>query len=158
MDAIRLLEEQHREVENLFKQIERADQAARLPLLEQLSDLLAVHGELEEKIFYPGVRAEQTEPLLEDSYEDHAEFKTLLALIAETEPESPHFDQTCDRLMNEVRQHIHMEEEELFPLAREVCSYEALETLAGRMVKLDDRLEDLESPSDLAIEEAPLQP
>lgn len=157
IDAIRMLEQQHREVEKLFAQIEKSDQAARLPLLEEVGDLLAIHGELEEKIFYPGVRTEETESIIEHSYDDHGEVKTMLALIAEADPESPDFDQTCQRLLREVRDHVEEEEQKLFPLVREICDRNALQSLAGRMIKMNDDLEKLDSPSDKAIEEATLQ-
>lgn len=158
IDAIRMLEQQHREVEKLFARIEQADSAARLPLLEEVGDLLAIHGELEERIFYPGVRAEETESIIESSYDDHGEMNTMLALIAETDPESPEFDSFCQRLLREVRDHVAEEEQKLFPLVRKICDRNELQSLAGRMLQLNDELERLESPSDKAIEEATLHP
>ncbi len=74
MDAIELLERQHREVEDLFERFARAGEGAhktRERLCREISDQLAVHAELEEKIFDPASKQEETEELLRESVEEH---------------------------------------------------------------------------------------
>jgi len=65
MDAIQLLESQHREVEDLFEEIEGSDDNEdKMELFEELADKLAVHASIEEHHFYPGVKAKGTEEIL----------------------------------------------------------------------------------------------
>jgi hemerythrin superfamily protein len=56
MNAIDLLKKQHREVEDLFEKFEKAGENAaktRERLCREISNRLAVHAEIEEKLFYP---------------------------------------------------------------------------------------------------------
>src|SRR5688572_12667752 len=56
MDALKLLEQQHREVEELFESLEEAEgKEERQDLFAELADNLAAHATIEEKIFYPAV-------------------------------------------------------------------------------------------------------
>lgn len=157
MDAISLLKEQHREAEALMRQIEKADDIARLPLIEQLADALTVHTEIEEQIFYPGIKHKETEELLKDSFQEHAEVKTKLAILAEAEPGEGIISSTFQQMANEVRHHLHEEETQLFPTVQRVFDREALERMGERMMKLAEKLEAEESPSD-RIAELPTPP
>jgi hemerythrin superfamily protein len=54
MNAVDLLESQHREVEKLFSKIENAKSTAtKGKLFEEIADKLAVHAAIEEHHFYP---------------------------------------------------------------------------------------------------------
>ena len=57
MNAIDMLKQDHRLVEELFEAIEDSQDATeREELFIELADALAVHAALEENIFYPGVQ------------------------------------------------------------------------------------------------------
>ena len=53
MAAIKLLDQEHDEVETLFKRVEQATARTRQSLFAQTGDVLAVHCTIEEKLFYP---------------------------------------------------------------------------------------------------------
>ena len=55
MDVTKLLEADHRKVEELFDQIENAEGEERLPLLDELATSLKAHMQLEEEILYPAM-------------------------------------------------------------------------------------------------------
>ena len=74
MNAIELLEQQHREVEELFEKFENAGERARKTkerLCREIADRLAMHAEIEEKLFYPESKQEDTEEILRESVEEH---------------------------------------------------------------------------------------
>src|SRR6476646_9097860 len=56
MDVTRMLEADHREVEDLFAQIEKADGAERQPLVDKLAKSLLAHMQLEEAVVYPAIK------------------------------------------------------------------------------------------------------
>jgi len=74
MNAIEMLKNQHRQVEELFEQFEDAESPeARRDIFNEIADALAVHATIEEKHFYPTVKQAQTEAILVESVEEHLE-------------------------------------------------------------------------------------
>jgi len=58
MSAIDMLEADHREVEDLFEELESAKSAAeKREVFEEIADKLAVHAAIEERHFYPAAKA-----------------------------------------------------------------------------------------------------
>src|SRR4051812_10424667 len=80
MDAIEMLVGQHEEVSGLFEELEAAKNADdKWALFEEIADKLAVHGSIEEKHFYPAVKAKRTEDILLEALEEHLGMKRVLA-------------------------------------------------------------------------------
>ncbi len=150
MNAIDLLEQQHREVEELFEELEGAGENAkktRERLCRELADALAVHAEIEEKLFYPESKQENTEEILRESLEEHLSMKRLLADILEGEPDDEQFDARIEVLKEQVEHHVEEEEKELFPKVRKALSREELEDLGTRMQSMAEELEAEGEPS-----------
>lgn len=150
MNAIDLLERQHREVEELFEEFERAGEGAhktRERLCQQISDKLAVHAEIEEKLFYPESKQGDTEDLLRESVEEHLAVKRLLADLLEHGTDDENFDARMTVLKEQVEHHVEEEEKELFPKVKKSCSKEELEDLGARMDELAQRIVDEGEPS-----------
>lgn len=144
MNAIDLLEQQHREVEELFEEFESAGDRAQKTkerLCRELSDQLAMHAEIEEKLFYPESKQENTEEVLRESVEEHLSMKRILADLLEIGPEDEQFDAKMSVLKEQVEHHVEEEEKELFPKVRKSLSKEELEDLGDRMQKMFERLE-----------------
>ena len=134
MDAVDLLESQHREVEALFGQLRETESAEeRGELFAELADQLAAHAKIEETIFYPKVCDEDTSEILHHSVEEHLSVKRVLAELLEMEPDDAAFMGKIDELEELVRDHVEDEEMELFPQVRE--SEIDLVALARRMEK-----------------------
>lgn len=122
MDAIALLKADHRLIEDLFDQFERAKgKAEQKRLAERLVMELEVHTILEEEILYPACRGEIPDSKLDEGYVEHDATKVLMNDIKAGGPEE-HFYATKVHVLSEILEH-HFEEEEapskgIFTLAR----------------------------------------
>jgi len=142
-DAIALLKEDHRKVEELFEQFEKAKGDGRKEeLARQICLELSVHTALEEKIFYPACDGKVDEELLNESYVEHDAAKLLIAEIDAANGESDeYFDSKVKVLQEEIEHHVQEEEKPksgLFAQAREAdLDLDALgERLAARRTEL----------------------
>jgi hemerythrin superfamily protein len=133
MDALKLIKEQHDEVEELLEQLEKARKPERKQaLFREIADKLAAHAAMEEKLFYPAVMAKQTEELVLESAEEHLAIKRVLADMLTLDVEDDHFDAKLSVLMEQVEHHAREEEEkELFPKVRKLLSKQELEELGS---------------------------
>ena len=150
MNAIDLLEQQHREVEELFEEFEGTGDRAKKTkqrLCREISDALAVHAEIEEKLFYPESKQEDTEELLREAVEEHLSMKRILADLVDADIEDDQFEARMKVLKEQVEHHVEEEEKELFPKVRKACTKEELEDLGERMQTLAEELETQGEPS-----------
>jgi hemerythrin superfamily protein len=133
MDAIKLLKQQHRLVEKLFDRFEDSDDGSeQLELFAELADQLAVHAAIEERHFYPAVRARQTEEDVEEAYDEHLEIKKLL-VDAMGSTDDPAFDAKVAALKGATQSHVEEEEGALFPEVIELLDEDTLEALGEIM-------------------------
>jgi hemerythrin superfamily protein len=82
-DAIALWKADHRKVEHLFAQYEKANAASRKKELAfQICLELSIHANVEEDVFYPGCREDGVdEDLMDEAYVEHDGAKVLIAEI-----------------------------------------------------------------------------
>src|SRR3954469_23927784 len=81
-DAIALLKADHRKVEDLFAQFEKARGDGRKErLAKQICLELTVHAQIEEEIFYPACEGKVDEDLLKESFVEHDGAKVLIGEI-----------------------------------------------------------------------------
>jgi hemerythrin-like domain-containing protein len=146
MSAIDMLEAQHREVEDLFEQIEEASGAEKKELFEELADKLAVHAAIEEQHFYPAVKSDDTQDLLLEASEEHLSVKRLLADLMTLEPSDETFDAKITVLQEQIEHHVKEEEEELFAKARKLLDKEELDALEQEMTATQEELLEGGSP------------
>ena len=147
MNAIDLLESQHREVAALFPKIEKASSAAsKERLFEEIADKLAVHAAIEEHHFYPAVKAKRTEDILLEALEEHLGIKRVLADLLETDAEDESFDAKVTVLKEQVEHHVKEEESDLFPKVKKLLSADELETIGEAMTEEQDELEEQGDP------------
>jgi hemerythrin superfamily protein len=141
MSAIDLLESQHREVEKLFSQIEKAKGSdKKTQLFEQIADKLAIHAAIEEHHFYPAVKAKRTEDILLESLEEHVAMKRTLADILKIDAEDETFDAKVKVLEEQVEHHVGEEEKDLFPKVKKLLSADELDALEQQMVAEQEEL------------------
>ncbi len=132
LNAIDMLRDQHREVEGLFEQYEDADDDDKQRLCELICDKLAIHATIEEKHFYPAVRAERTEDILLESLEEHVQIKRCIADLLD-EDDAQKLEAIVSVLKEEVQHHVEEEEGQLFPKVQRLFDAERLEALAQEM-------------------------
>ena len=142
MDALKLLEEQHAEVDELLTKLEKArSDEKKKALFTEMADKLAAHATIEEKLFYPAVKSQKTEELVLESAEEHLSIKRVLADMLSLEVDDEQFDAKLSVLKEQVDHHAHEEEEkELFPKVRKLLSKDELEGLGGEMSAMFEEL------------------
>src|SRR5436190_1824030 len=117
MKATKFLEQQHREVEALFKQLEKAKAAGpRRTLFDKIADAVAIHSTIEERHFYPAVQDRATAGTLLESLEEHLAIKRVIADLLELEGDDPTFLAKAKVLKDEIEHHVEEEEHGLFPV------------------------------------------
>lgn len=145
MDAIELLTNQHREVEDLFEELENAtDSGDRQALFEELADNLAIHTAIEERHFYPTVRASETEEILRESAEEHLAAKRTLVDLLDMPPSDEAFDAKLAVLKEQIEHHVKEEEKNLFPKVRKLLDADQLEALGQEMTGTAVEMEEQE--------------
>jgi len=123
-DATRLLTQDHKEVDALFKAYDKlvkseADGSERQPLAEQICLMLTVHTTIEEEIFYPAAKAAGVQlGLLDEAEVEHASAKELIAQIRAMTPDEDLYDAKVTVLGEYIRHHVKEEHDELFPQCR----------------------------------------
>ncbi len=121
-DAVALLKEDHRTVEGLFEQFEKASGDGRKEkLAKQICLELTVHAMIEEEIFYPACEGEVEDDLLKEAYVEHDAAKLLIKQIQAGGPDDEFYDSKVKVLQEEIEHHIEEEEkrmEGLFSQAR----------------------------------------
>lgn len=140
MDAITLLKADHRTVEDLFRRFERTGAGAastRRDLVARIVRELAVHAEIEETVFYPGVRraAPDLAPVVFAALEEHHVAKWLLSELDGMDPEHERFDAKTMVLIENVRTHVNGEENDFFPLVRDYLSRGELAELGEALAR-----------------------
>ncbi|WP_406314266.1 hemerythrin domain-containing protein [Streptosporangium sp. NBC_01639] len=140
MDAIVLLKDDHKTVEKLFKEFEKAGDGAykkKRDIVDKIIDELVTHTYIEEEIFYPAARegAPDTTDHILESVEEHHVVVWMLSELKEMDPRDERFDAKVTVLMENVRHHVEEEEEEWFPQVREAMGRNRLQEIGERMEK-----------------------
>jgi len=122
-DAIALLKADHRKVEDLFEQFEKATSAsAKQKLCHTICVELKVHTSIEEEIFYPALRGKIDDDMLDEAYVEHDGAKVLINDLESATPDSDFYDAKVKVLSEEIKHHVKEEEmpsEGMFAQARE---------------------------------------
>ena len=149
MEAIKLLERQHDEIDGLFAQYETAEDAAqKLEVFHQLADALIAHATIEQKLFYPAVFVGELKEQLLEAVSDHLRVKRLISELFDLSPLEAKFDATIDRLQDEVTEHASEEEDVLFPLVKEALLAYELEALGEAMEEMYEEVISGTTPRD----------
>jgi hemerythrin superfamily protein len=111
-DAIALLKADHRKVENLFAQYEKAMASDRKKAVaSQICLELSIHAKIEEDVFYPGCRADGVDvDLMDEAYVEHDGAKVLIAEINAGGPEDQYYDAKVKVLSEMIKHHVKEEE------------------------------------------------
>lgn len=119
--ATRLLMQDHRAVEKLFAQYEKAkeDDAKKQAIYEQIHMELAVHMQIEEEIFYPASRPHVDEQdTVNEAVVEHASARDLMAQLKKMKPSDEMYDAKVTVLKEMIEHHVEEEEKEYFPECR----------------------------------------
>jgi hypothetical protein len=139
-DVIEVLEHDHREVEQMFAELESLRGAAteeakarRKEVTEQVTIELVRHSVAEEVLVYPEVDKKVSAEEVEHAREEHAEAEKTLQRLEKLGADDPAFDDELATLMAEIRHHIEDEEGEMFAHMRQVIDTDELRKLGARV-------------------------
>lgn len=149
MMATDILKQQHREFEELLRQIETAeDDDERAALRVELADMLAAHTAIEEELFYPAV-LDQLGPgaRIRESLEEHAVADFALYRLVSVSVADETFSAKLATLKDVVMNHIEEEESELFPQVDGEMERQVLDQLGDKMAaRFEERLREGHRP------------
>jgi hypothetical protein len=110
-NAIQLLSADHREVEALFEQFEKAkDDGKKEEIARQICTELKIHAMIEEEIFYPALRGKISDDDLDEAIVEHDGAKVLINDIKAGSPEAAFYDAKVKVLQEEIEHHVKEEE------------------------------------------------
>ena len=111
-DAVSLLKADHRKVEGLFAQYEKAGSAEeKSKLAKQVCKELIVHTKLEEEIFYQACREKNVEgDMLDEAQVEHDGAKVMIAELIAEEPSDEYYDAKVTVLSEYIKHHVGEEE------------------------------------------------
>lgn len=140
MDAITLLETDHRRLEDLLKQGEQTTERAvkgRTELLGTLTAELAVHELIEEKILYPALKEHpEAREIVLEGFQEHHVADVILKELHQVARDDEQWGAKFKVLKENIEHHIKEEEGPMFRTARGVMSREGLQALGARMAKM----------------------
>jgi hemerythrin superfamily protein len=118
MDVTRMLEADHRTVEDLFARIQRAEGQERTPLIEELSTALQAHMQLEEEVVYPSMQPVTGDEAVQEGINEHELARKTLAEMLALAPAEPGFEGALEAVKAGIEHHVEEEEGEVFPKVR----------------------------------------
>lgn len=118
--ALDMLVEDHRRVQALFRQFDKADDdATREDIVRAACREITIHAAIEEELFYPAVQHEIKDPdLVDEATVEHASARQLIEQIGTMRPEDALFEATFRVLGEYLNHHIGEEEDTLFAEVR----------------------------------------
>jgi hemerythrin-like domain-containing protein len=149
MDALTLVRQDHRKVENLLERVERLegdDEEERAVLLGQLQAALRHHVDSEEAILYPifrerARRAEVDLAPLDQAIEQHRLITRLAGDLAATGPRDERLTAKLTVLTEQVRTHLDTEDSVLLTAVEDLIDDDSLIELGRRMEQRDRVIE-----------------
>jgi len=139
MNAVDLLEKQHRKVEALFKKLEGGRSPDPAGLAAELADNLAAHMAIEQELFYPAIVAIDPS-LVSESFEEHSLAELAVKRLLATEPDDDAFKARVMAAKELIEHHVKEEEEDLFKKVRKAMERSELDALGKQMKQRFDEV------------------
>jgi iron-sulfur cluster repair protein YtfE (RIC family) len=128
-----LLKQDHREVEQMMKQILTKPQTQCESAFIDLNDELSQHMQLEEKFFYPKLQDQQgLKTLMKDALQEHQETKQLLQELDRMGCDAQEWKQTFQKMQQGVLHHVQEEENQVFPKSEQVLGEKECNNIAQK--------------------------
>ncbi|GGL02750.1 hemerythrin [Sphaerisporangium melleum] len=141
-DVITVLTTDHREVEEIFAELEalreKRDDDLRRELTEKVITELVRHSVAEEAYLYPAARKflPDGDRLADREIAEHVHAERLMKQLEGADVTDPAFEGLLDDFMTTVRQHIREEEAELFPELVKYADAEELHDLGKKVTAM----------------------
>ena len=134
-DIVDLIVGDHREVEQVFGEIEQnGEPGKRRELAEHVIVELVRHSVGEEQYLYPTARKAlpDGDELADHEIKEHAEAEEVMKGIEKTDAADPKFDELVRTLIEDIRHHVESEEGNLLPKMREACDASELREMGSK--------------------------
>jgi iron-sulfur cluster repair protein YtfE (RIC family) len=140
VNAIDLLEEDHRKVKKMLADGERTTERAevtRSDLYATLRREMETHERIEEEIFYPALKQHpKARDIVLEGFEEHHVVDEIMGELGATDVTDETWAAKFKVMKESIEHHIEEEEGEMFPKARQAFDKDELEALGGRMLEL----------------------
>lgn len=136
-----ILKKDHREAEQMMKQIHQVDPEERELIFINLKEALREHMQMEEKEFYPRLQEfDEMDDLVDDALEEHDETKEFLNDLEEIDDfEAKEWQTTFQKMQKGVEHHIQDEEKEIFPECTKYLDAQQLDEIAKKCLQLKEK-------------------
>jgi hemerythrin-like domain-containing protein len=146
LDALQMLEQDHRRFETLLAQGEETTERAvkgRAQLLDTITRELNEHEMKEEKFLYPMLEAyPEAKTIVLEGYQEHHVADVIVKELHQVAADDEQWGAKFKVLKENIEHHIQEEEREMFRIARALLGRDELMALGGRMKTLKRDLED----------------
>jgi hypothetical protein len=137
MDAIAMLENEHRQMRKLLGELEATTDRAiktRQDLFATIKGELTLHEVIEEEIFYPELKAHpRAEDFVLEGYQEHHVVDLLMGELEDLDVGDETWGPKAKVMQENVEHHMEEEEGDMFKQARRVFDKAELEDLGRRM-------------------------
>ena len=139
MNAITMLEDDHKKMRGLLDQIESTTERGvktREELFATIKGELMLHETIEEEIFYPALKEHpKAEDIVLEGYEEHHVVDLVMAELEGLPVDDETWGAKAKVMKENVEHHIEEEESEMFAQARKVFDKAELQDLGDRMAE-----------------------
>lgn len=146
---LRHLAGEHGKVATLMARIASSDEDSdvREDLFPDVKEELLAHAKSEEAEFYPVLREyEEFRDLVEESLEQHRRVEQMLGKLSSGDKSTKTWLDEFESMKRAVEEHVDLEENRIFPRAKEVIPKERLSTMLDRYEQTENSVkEELES-------------
>lgn len=143
-DALQMLADDHRKVEDLFEKYENARGAsAQAKIVRQICEELTIHTMIEEQVFYPAVRDKVEDDMMDEAQVEHDSAKALILSLLRAEPGEEFYEAKVSVLKEQVEHHVYEEERQRGSLFAQVRKADIdLDALGQEMAALKQQLQE----------------
>ncbi|MGH2773018.1 MAG: hemerythrin domain-containing protein [Actinomycetota bacterium] len=148
MNALDLLEKDHREVEKMLEELDKTTVRGIKTRQEGLAKLkaeLTVHETIEEEILYPALKENpKSKEVALEGFEEHHVVDMVMAEIEATPVDDETWGAKFSVMKENITHHIEEEEGEMFKKARQIFSKVELEEMGSVMEERKESLQKLQ--------------
>jgi len=143
-DALQMLADDHRTVENLFEKYESArGPSAQARIVRQICEELTIHAMVEEQVFYPAIRDTVDLGMMDEAQVEHDSAKALIISLQQSEPDDPFYEAKVTVLKEQIEHHVYEEERQRGSIFAQVRKADFdLEALGAEMAALKQQLKE----------------
>ena len=141
MDFFTLLKQEHKEAKDTFKEL-LAEETVDREQTEILCRKLLLHMEMEEKYFYPEMKAQKQKEAIDLATEallEHTEARKPIKALIDSKFDDIEYKVKLELLQLEIVHHAEEEEKEFFPLAKELLEKEKIQEITDNMLALKEK-------------------